>query len=40
MNDLDVTRNGDDQEPFVAHVIDVDDGADPWSDWDDIGGDG
>ena len=40
MNDLDVTRIADDQVPFVAHVIDVDDDADPWSDWDDIGGGG
>ena len=40
MNDLDVTRNADDQEPFVAQVNDVDDGADPWSAWDDVGGQG
>jgi hypothetical protein len=40
MNDLDVTRDTDDQEPFVTPVIDVDDAADPWSAWDDVGGEG
>jgi hypothetical protein len=40
MNDLDVARRADDQEPFVAPLIDRDDAADPWIDWDDVGGEG
>jgi hypothetical protein len=40
MNDLDVTRNADDQEPVVAHARDGDDGTDPWVEWEDVGGEG
>lgn len=40
MNDLDVTRMADDQEPTVSQVVDIDDAADPWTDWDDVGGEG
>lgn len=40
MNDLDATRAADDLDPVIARNIDVDDGHDPWADWDDIGGEG
>jgi hypothetical protein len=40
MHDLDATRDADQQALTFTRQFDVDDGCDPWADWDDIGGEG
>jgi hypothetical protein len=40
MTDVTATHDANTAEPIVAKPPDRDDGGNPWSDWDDVGGEG